>query len=94
MTKNTTPLTAHIGYAYTPRQGAISASSNHAVLDQPLRVGRLVRDQSDALCRPRRKFWGLESASTEREVTCPRCTDLAARHGVVIRHLPEETDRG
>lgn len=76
--------TAHVGYAYSPRQGGRSTSSNHAVLDQPLKAGRLTRDQGDALCRPRRKFWGLESVDAEREVTCPDCKARAARYGVIL----------
>lgn len=79
-----TTLTAHIGYAYSPRQGARSTSSNHAVLDQPLKTGRLTREPGDALCRPRRKFWGLEDALHEQSVTCPRCRDLADRYGVSL----------
>lgn len=80
----TTPLTAHAGYAYQPRQGARSVSHSHAVLDQPLKAGRLVRDTGDALCRPRRDFWGLESVKDEHSVTCPRCVARAERYGVVL----------
>lgn len=83
----TDTLTAHVGYAYTPRQGALSTSSGHAVLEQPLQVGRLVRERGDALCRPRRRFWGLESVNDQRDITCPNCAARAERYGVTIRPL-------
>jgi len=80
-------LTAHVGYAYQLRQSDRSIARDHAVLDQALTAGRLTRDQGDALCRPRRKFWGLESVTGERTVTCPGCADRAERYGVTIRPL-------
>ncbi|QVJ00392.1 hypothetical protein KGD82_16665 [Nocardiopsis eucommiae] len=86
---NDTPetLTAHVGYAYQLRQSDRSISRDHAVLEQPLTVGRLVRKRGDALCRPRRKFWGLESVNDQRNITCPTCVARAERYGVTIRPL-------
>lgn len=85
----TVTLTAHVGYAYSPRQGARSVSRNHAILDQPLNAGRFTRDEGDALCRPRRKFWGLESSLHEKAVTCPNCKSRATRYGVTLPTAPE-----
>jgi hypothetical protein len=41
--------------------------------------GRLRREKSDALCKPRRKFWGLDRVESNQEVTCARCKALLAR---------------
>lgn len=77
--------TAHIRYAFNPRQGAMSNGTYHAVLDQPLHVGRLRRAARDAICKPRRQFWGLEPAGADARVTCSRCLFLVARHTVVVQ---------
>ena len=75
---------AHVRTAYHLRQGPNMANGEHAVLDQPLRSGRLSRDTGDALCKPQAKFWGLHE-SPERAVSCPRCLSMAERHGITIR---------
>jgi hypothetical protein len=77
------PITAHAEYAYNPRQGARSIAREHAILDRPLRFARIRRDAGDALCKPRRAFWGLHPGSTP-EVSCPRCLHLAKRYGVIL----------
>jgi hypothetical protein len=77
------PITAHAEYAYNPRQGARSVAREHAILDIPLRRSRIRRDAGDALCKPRRAFWGLSQGSTP-EVSCPRCLELAERYGVTL----------
>ncbi|MFJ2205973.1 hypothetical protein [Streptomyces microflavus] len=77
---------AHVRTAYHLRQSPGMANGEHAVLDQPLNSGRLARDQGDALCKPQAKFWGLYE-SPDRPVSCPRCTAMAARHGITIRTL-------
>lgn len=75
--------TAHVAYAFNRREGANSAGHYHIVLDQPLDSGRLHRSTADALCKPGRQFWGLESRP--RSVAdCPRCLQLASRHGVTV----------
>lgn len=76
-------LTARPAYAYSPRQTAWSYANYHAVLDQPLDAGRLHRKAGDALCKPAQRFWGLERITTS-PVDCPRCIELAERHGVTL----------
>jgi len=47
------------------------------VLDGPLLTGRLLRDVGDALCKPRRKFWGLyDNMGTTPD--CARCCTMLA----------------
>jgi hypothetical protein len=82
-------VTAHAEYAYNPRQGACSIAREHAILDQPINSARFRRDTGDALCKPRRAFWGLNPGSTNK-VSCPRCLELAERYGVT---LPQEAAR-
>lgn len=75
---------AHVRTAFHLRQGPNMNNGEHAVLDQPLNAGRLVREQGDALCKPQAKFWGLYE-EPDRKVSCPRCLAMAERHGIVIR---------
>lgn len=77
-------LTAHVRYAFNPRQGDRSIARYHAVLNQPLSTGRLSRKTGDALCKPRNKFWGLYQGNGAAEINCPRCLDLMGRLGVTI----------
>lgn len=72
---------AYVAYAYSRREGANSLGKYHLVLNQPLDSGRLHRMAEDALCRPGRKFWGLEPRPGA-DVDCPRCLQLAGQHGV------------
>jgi len=76
-------ITAHPETAYHLRQGPNMRNNDHAVLDQDLTSGRLRRKAGDALCKPRRAFWGLER-QRGRVVDCPRCVELAERHGVTL----------
>jgi len=76
-------LTAHAEAAYHPRQGAMSISRDHAVLDQPLAAGRFTRDRGDALCKPARRFWGLAPGGGHI-VNCPECISRAERYGVTL----------
>lgn len=78
-------FTARVLYAFNPGQGNRSNGSYHAVLDQPLHAGRLHRDTGDALCKPRRKFWGLQQGNGAAEVNCARCVDLMARHRITVQ---------
>ncbi|GAA2770190.1 hypothetical protein [Streptomyces showdoensis] len=75
---------AHVRTAYHLRQGPNMNNGEHAVLDQPLHSGRLNRSTGDALCKPQAKFWGLYE-SPELTVSCQRCLEMAARHGITIR---------
>jgi hypothetical protein len=84
---------AHVRTAFHLRQGPNMTNGEHAVLDQPLNVGRLVRKTGDALCKPQAKFWGLYE-SPDRNVSCPRCLAMAERHGITIRTLNREEPTG
>lgn len=75
--------TAHVEYAFSRREGPNSLGRYHLVLDQPLTAGRLHRETKDALCKPGRKFWGLE-ARPRSEPDCPRCLQLASQHGITV----------
>jgi hypothetical protein len=75
------PPTAHVRYAYSPRQGANSRGSYHLLMNQPLNSGRLHRDTGDVLCQPNRDFWGLEPRP-EVTADCTACVRLAERHGI------------
>lgn len=78
-------LSAHVLYAFNPRQGPSSNGSYHLILDQPLDAGRLHRKTGDALCKPRSKFWGLEQGDNRARANCPACLRLADRYGIAIR---------
>lgn len=75
--------TAHVEYAYSPRQGNFSNGTYHLVMNEDLESGRLKRRTHDVLCAPWRKFWGLEPR-TDATPNCARCAALAARHGVAV----------
>jgi hypothetical protein len=82
MTTTEQQLTAHVRYAYSPRQGANSNGSYHLLMNIPLDRGRLHRETGDVLCNPNRDFWGLEPRP-EATADCAACVRLAERHGVV-----------
>lgn len=90
----TEQVTTHVAYAYTLLQGAQSNGCYHAVLDQPLHTGRLDREPGDALCRPRRAFWGLEPVSHGAAVSCKRCLDVAARYSIAVRLEQQDGSEG
>lgn len=75
-----------IGYAYSPRENVNSKGGNHVVLLQPLAFGRFRREKHDALCKPFKKFWGLNvvAAGDTRKVTCTRCIELAVRFAIPL----------
>jgi hypothetical protein len=53
------PFAWHVAHAYTAQETATYGGADHIVVDEPVRIGRLVREPGDALSRPKRKFWGL-----------------------------------
>ena len=75
--------TAHVRYAYSPRQGANSRGGYHLLMNAPLNSGRLRRERGDVLCEPNRDFWGLEPRP-EAAANCTACVRLAERHGVTV----------
>ena len=81
-------LKTHISHAYSPREVAVSQGKCHIVVDQDIKIGRLARKKSDALCKPRAKFWGLERI--EWIATCPKCIELAEKYNIPFdKELPE-----
>lgn len=77
-----TKPTIYAGYAYSPRQGALTVARDHTVLSGWFRLGQLQRKAGDALCKPRKRFWGLEDTRDGREATCPTCLERMARYGL------------
>lgn len=72
-------------YAYSPRENDGSRGKYHAVTRRPLWHGRLRRAEGDPLCKPARKFWGLDSRSREKfdSYPCKRCKKLGVRLGLL-----------
>lgn len=68
---------AHVEHAYPPRPGAFTQGGDHIILDQELFVGRLHRKTQDALCKPARKFWGLDGGL--RQLATANCKVCLAR---------------
>lgn len=70
-------IKACVAYAYSPREGgsngSFSPGRDHFQLLTPLNKGRLKREERDALCKPIRNFWGLESFGSHRPVSCQAC---------------------
>lgn len=60
------PFSWHVEHAYTPRETAMYGGADHVVVDEEIRIGRLVRQPGDALSRPRTKFWGLSRVEDGR----------------------------
>ena len=77
------PVRVTYAYAYSPRENTGSRGRVHAIAEQAVAVGRLVRQPGDALCT-RKRFWGLDARTRERfeRTPCPRCKALAERLGV------------
>jgi len=57
------PFRWHVAHAYTAQETGSYGGGDHVVVDEPVRVGRLVREPGDALSRPRKKFWGLHDVA-------------------------------
>lgn len=69
-------LKHNISYAYSPRENVGSNGKNHIVLEQDYSKGRLKRISGDPLCKPARRFWGLESIDNKNtEHLCQQCFD-------------------
>ena len=69
----------HIAHAYTAQETATYGGADHIVVDEPIRIGRLVREPGDALSRPRRKFWGLHDVEEGRLPTSGADIKIAER---------------
>lgn len=67
-------------------EGVGSRGAYHWVTLSPIHAGRLHRKAGDALCKPRAKFRDLEHTDrSSRDVTCPRCIEIAERLGATTR---------
>jgi hypothetical protein len=73
----------HLEYAYAGNSAGSNHGKHHVVLDADLRAGRLVRVKGDALCRPRKSFWGLYGGN-HVDLTAPDCVLCAKRYAALL----------
>lgn len=73
-----------VAYAYTPRQGPSSNGTYHLVVQAPLQAGRLRREPGDALCKPARRFWGLDGGRTEADFDSRPCATCSTLRGRIV----------
>lgn len=75
------PVRFRYGHAFTPNEGASYGGGYHLMPDRDFRLGSLRRESSDALCKRRRRFWGLQLTDwTPAQGWEPRvCRACAAR---------------
>lgn len=79
------PFSWHVEHAYTPRETAMYGGADHIVVDEEIRIGRLVRKPGDALSRPRAKFWGLSGVEDDRLPTSLADIKIAERVARQVR---------
>jgi len=84
------PFRWHVAHAYTPRETATHGGADHIVVDDEVRIGRLVRHPGDALSRPARKFWGLSAVSA---VEADRLPNSVADIKIAERVVDAQIDR-
>jgi hypothetical protein len=82
------PFSWHVEHAYTPRETAMYGGADHVVVDEEVRVGRLVRHPGDALSRPRAKFCGLSGVEDGRLPTS--LADIKIAERIVATPLVEK----
>jgi hypothetical protein len=92
------PFRWHVEHAYTPRETATYGGADHIVVDEEVRVGRLVRQPGDALSRVRSRFWGLSRVEDERLPTSQADIQIAGRivdkpSTAASKKLPAQLDR-
>lgn len=73
------PFRWHVAHAYTAQETATYGGADHIVVDDEVRIGRLVRHPGDALSRPARKFWGLSAVEADRLPTSVADIKIAER---------------
>jgi hypothetical protein len=73
------PFRWHIAHAYTARETATYGGADHIVVDEPIRIGRLVRKPGDALSRPKQKFLALYAVEEDRLPTARTDIKIAER---------------
>ena len=78
----TTPDGYRVAYAYSPRENVGSTGKYHLIATERIAHGPLVREPGDALCKPARKFWGLDGRRTAEDFErhgCARCREIRDR---------------
>lgn len=73
------PFRWHVAHAYTPRETATYGGADHIVVDEEVRLGRLVRQPGDALSRVRAKFLNLAPVEEGRLPTSIADIKIAER---------------
>jgi hypothetical protein len=73
------PFAAHIEHAYTARETATYGGGDHIVVDELVRLGRIVRSPGNALCKARRSFNCLMRGGEDMTPNCKRCIEIANR---------------
>lgn len=86
------PFRWHVAHAYTQRETANYGGGDHIVVDEPIRIGRLVREPGDALSRPRRKFLALYDVEEGRLPTAIADIKIAERL-VAAKKTPRQLER-
>ncbi len=78
----TTPDGYRVAYAYSRRENVGSTGKYHLITTEHIERHPLFRRPGDALCKPARKFWGLDDGRTaedfERHV-CARFREIRDR---------------
>lgn len=72
-----------VEHAYSPRENTGSHGGDHLIATADVRVGRLIRHRHDPLCKPRKKFWGLNPGGFDRP-TCVKCIEIAERLAATV----------
>lgn len=73
------PFRWHIAHAYTAQETGSYGGGDHIVVDEPVHIGRLVREPGDALSRPKRKFLHLVAVEEGRLPTAIADIRIAER---------------
>ncbi len=81
------PVRNGIAYSYK-RKGEREVGTEHIVIEEELRLGKLHRHSGDPLCSIQQKFPVLEPVDLERPPNCVRCLEIAERY-IHTRLLPQ-----
>lgn len=73
------PFSWHVAHAYTAQETATYGDADHIVVEEEIKIGRLVRKLGDALSRPQAKFWGLSGVEEGRLPTSLADIKIAER---------------
>ncbi len=78
----TAPDSYRVAYAYSPRENVGSTGKYHLITTEQISRHPLFRRPGDALCKPARKFWGLDGGRTAEDFErhgCARCREIRDR---------------